>query len=187
MKMAKDKFLVVGADGAGFSLKEAVVAHLKKKGWDVLDLGVRSQDEKNKEMFHRIGFKVGARISEGEYEKGLIFCGTGMGIHIAASRCPHVHAAVVESLPAAQRCIAGNNCNIMSMGAFYVAPAMGIEMAEAFLNGHFGQGYEQIPFFNAYHQLAYDEIEAFDYEAFKKNGFEPIKLGEIGFIGGRPD
>ena len=48
-------------------------------------------------MFHRIGLRVGAKIAEGEYERALIFCGTGMGIHIAASKCPHVHAAVVES------------------------------------------------------------------------------------------
>ena len=58
-------------------------------------------------MFHRIGLKVGAKISEGEFERALIFCGTGMGIHIAASKCPHVHAAVCESVPAAKRAITG--------------------------------------------------------------------------------
>jgi RpiB/LacA/LacB family sugar-phosphate isomerase len=179
MKTIKDKQIVVGADGAGFPLKEAVVEHLRRKGWEVLDLGVQSRDEQKPEMFQRIGFKVGARIAEGEYERGLIFCGTGMGIHIAASKCPHVHAAVVESLPAAKRCVVANNCNIMSMGAFYVAPAMGIEMADAFLEGCFGEGYENIKGFYDYHKLAYDEIEAFDYEAFRKNGFEPIKRGEI--------
>ena len=178
MKTVKDKQLVVGADRGGFALKEAVVAHLKEQGWEILDLGVKSIDEENPDMFHRIGFKVGAKISEGEYEKALVFCGTGMGIHIAAGKCPRVHAAVVESVPAALRCVCGNGCNVMSMGGNYVAPRMGIECAEAFLNHNLGDGYEERPTFYPYHKLAYDEITAFDYEAFKKNNFEVIKLGE---------
>ena len=64
MKTIKDKQILVGADFAGFPLKEAVVEHLKKKGWTVTDIGVRSADEENPEMFHRIGLKVGsARVS----------------------------------------------------------------------------------------------------------------------------
>ena len=73
MKMVKDKQVLVGADFAGFPLKEAVVAHLKAHGWEVTDIGVRSADEENPEMFHRIGLKVGTKISEGEFERALIF------------------------------------------------------------------------------------------------------------------
>ena len=175
MKMVKDKQLVVGSDRSGFPLKEAVVKHLKDKGWEITDIGVQSLDDPNPEMFHRVGLKVGAKISEGEFERAIIFCGTGMGIHIAASKCPHVHVAVCESVPAAKRCITGNNCNILSMGAFYVAPTMGIEMADAFLENNLGDGYNQG--FYDYHKLAYDELEAFDYEEFKANGFEVKKLG----------
>jgi ribose 5-phosphate isomerase B len=178
MKMIKDKQLLVGADVAGAALKNVIAAHLQKKGWTITDIGVKTEDEKNPEMFHRIGLKVGAKISEGEFERALIFCGTGMGIHIAASKCPHVHCAVVESVPAALRCITGNNCNILSMGGFYVAPQTGIAMAEAFLNHQFGEGYEYWPHFYEFHKLAYDELEAFNYEEFKKNGFEVKKLGE---------
>lgn len=82
MKMIKDKELLVGADFAGFPLKEAVVAHLKAKGWKITDVGVRSpEDDDTDLMFHRIGLRVGSMISEGEFERALIFCGTGMGIH----------------------------------------------------------------------------------------------------------
>ncbi len=178
MNMVKDKKVLVGADFAGFPLKEAVVGHLKKKGWEVTDIGVKSANEENPEMFHRIGLKVGAKIAEGEFERALIFCGTGMGIHIAASKCPHVHAAVVERF-AALRCITGNNCNVLAMGAFYVAPQMGIDIAEAFLEHNLGDGYEWWTNFYEFHKLAYDELEAFDYEEFKKNGFEVKKLGEV--------
>ena len=179
MKRVKDKQILVGADFAGFPLKEAVVAHLKKKGWTVTDVGVRSpEDDDTDLMFHRIGLRVGSMIAEGEFERALIFCGTGMGIHIAASKCPHVHAAVCESVPAAKRAITGNNCNVLAMGAFYVSPQMGIEMADAFLNNNLGDGYEWWPNFYEFHKLAYDELEAFDYEAFKRNGFEVERLGD---------
>ena len=178
MKMIKDKQILVGADFAGFPLKEAVVKHLQAKGWEVTDIGVCSADEENPEMFHRIGLKVGAKISEGEFERALIFCGTGMGIHIAASKCPHVHAGVVESVPAALRAITGNGVNVLAMGAFYVAPQMGCDIADAYLGASLGSGYEWWPNFYEFHKLSIDELEAFDYEEFKKNGFEVKRLGD---------
>lgn len=178
MKKVRDKHVLVGADFAGFPLKEAVVEYLKKKGWKVTDIGVRSADEKNPEMFHRIGLKVGAKISEGEFERALLFCGTGMGIHIAASKCPGVHAGVVESVPAALRAITGNGVNVLAMGAFYVAPQMGKEIAETFLTHSLGEGYEWWPNFYEFHKLAIDELNAFDYEKFKKNGFKVDTLGD---------
>ena len=128
MKTVKDKYLVVGADFAGYPLKEAVCAHLREKGWKITDLGVTDPTvEDTENMFHRVGLRVGAQISEGNFERALLFCGTGMGIHIAASKCPRVHAGVVESVPAALRAITGNGVNVLAMGAFYVAPAMACE------------------------------------------------------------
>jgi ribose 5-phosphate isomerase B len=179
MKTVKDKQILVAADFAGFPLKEAVVGHLKAKGWTVTDIGVRSADEKNPEMFHRIGIKVGSKIAEGEFERAIIFCGTGMGIHIGASKCPRVHCGVVESVPSARRAITGNRVNILSMGAFYVAPQMGMDIADAYLESNFGDGYEDWEGFYEFHKLAIDELDAFDYEEFKKNGFEVKKLGEV--------
>lgn len=179
MKTVKDRYVLVAADAAGFPLKEAVVKQLKFEGWKVTDVGVKSLDEKNPEMFHRIGLKVGAMIAEGEFERAIIFCGSGMGIHIAASKCPHVHAAVVESVHSALRCITANNCNVLALGAFYTGPKLGIACAKAFLEHNFGDGYEYWPNFKEYHKLAYDELEAFDYEEFKRNGFKVNKLGEV--------
>ncbi len=179
MKSTKDKHVLVGADFAGFPLKEVVVDYLTTKGWNVTDIGVKTADEEDPEMFHRIGLKVGAKISEGEFEKALLFCGTGMGIHIAASKCPGVHSGVVESVPAALRAVTGNGVNVLAMGAFYVAPQMGKDIADAFLNNNLGDGYEWWPNFYEFHKLACDELEAFDYEEFKKNGFEVKKIGEV--------
>lgn len=179
MKTIANKQLLVGADFAGFPLKEHVTAHMKKKGWEIADVGVRSLDETDTDlMFHRVGLRVGSLIAEGEFERALVFCGTGMGIHIAASKCPHVHAGVVESVPAALRAITGNGVNVLAMGAFYVAPQMGIDIAEAYLNAKLGQGYEWWPNFYEFHKLAIDELEAFDYETYKANHFKLEHLGD---------
>ena len=186
MKTVKDKYLVVGADFAGYPLKEAVTAHLRAKGWKIEDLGVREDSDPDDTdlMFLR----VGAMISEGVYERALLFCGTGMGIHIAASKCPHVHAGVVESVPAALRAITGNGVNVLAMGAFYVAPAMGCDIADAYLNARLGSGYEWWHNFYKFHKLAIDELEAFDYDEYKKNGFRVHKLGDFDLkLETRPD
>ena len=151
MKTIKDKQILVGADFAGYPLKEAVVAHLKEYGWTV---------------------------TEGEFERALIFCGTGMGIHIAASKCPGVSAGVVESVPAALRAITGNGVNVLAMGAFYVAPKMGCDIADAYLSHNLGDGYEYWPNFYEFHKLACDELNAFNYEEYKANGFKVKHLGD---------
>lgn len=181
MKTVANKQILVGADFAGYPLKEAVVAHLKSKGWEITDVGVTADNFDSGDtdlMFHRVGLRVGAMISEGEFERALVFCGTGMGIHIAASKCPHVYAGVVESVPAALRAITGNGVNVLAMGAFYVAPAMGCDIADAYLNASLGSGYEWWHNFYEFHKLAIDELEAFDYKKYKENGFKIKHLGD---------
>lgn len=180
MKTIKNKQILVGADFAGYPLKEAVVAHLKKYGWEVTDMGVleNSDPEDTDLMFHRVGLRVGSMISEGEFERALLFCGTGMGIHIAASKCPGVFAGVVESVPAALRAITGNGVNVLAMGAFYVSPKMGCDIADAYLSHELGDGYEWWPNFYEFHKLACDELNAFDYETYKKNGYKVEHLGD---------
>ena len=131
MKTVKDKYVLVGADFAGFPLKEAVVEDLKKSGWNVTDIGVKSADEEDPEMFHRIGLKVGAKIAEREFERALLFCGTGTGIHIAASKCPHVHATVVQSVAAAKRAITGKQRKCPCHGYILRCAADGYRMCKS--------------------------------------------------------
>lgn len=180
MKMVKDKQILVGADFSGYPLKEFVCKHLRDKGWEITDVGVTDLSSTDTDlMFHRVGLRVGSMIAEREFERALIFCGTGMGIHIAASKCPHVHAGVVESVPAALRAITGNGVNVLAMGAFYVAPHMGCDIADAYLNAELGSGYDWWHNFYEFHKLSIDELEAFDYEEYKKNGFKIKHLGDF--------
>lgn len=99
-----------------------------------------------------------------------------MGIHIAASKCPGVHSGVVESVPAALRAITGNGVNVLAMGAFYVALKMGCDIADAYLQHDLGDGYEWWPNFYEFHKLAIDELNAFEYDKYKKNGCEASKI-----------
>lgn len=181
MKTIAEKQLLVGADFAGYPLKEAVCDHLRRKGWTITDVGVVAGSDPDKDtdlMFHRVGLRVGAMIAEGEFERALLFCGSGMGIHIAASKCPHVYAGVVESVPAARRAATANGVNVLAMGAFYVAPQMGCDIADAYLSASLGTDYEWWHNFYEFHKLAVDELEAFDYEEYKKNGFKLKHLGD---------
>ena len=74
--------------------------------------------------------------------------------------------------------ITGNGVNVLAMGAFYVAPAMGCDIADAYLNAELGSGYEWWYNFYEFHKLAMDELDAFDYEAYKANGFKMEHLGD---------
>ena len=180
MKTVADKQILMAADFAGYPLKEEIKAYLEKKGWTVTDIGVKADSDPNDTelMFHRIGLRVGAMITEKEFERALIFCGTGMGIHIAASKCPGVHAGVVESVPAAYRAITGNGVNVLAMGAFYVAPELGKQCADAYLYNDLGSGWEYWHNFYEFHKLAIDELDAFNYEEYKANGFKVKHLGD---------
>lgn len=168
MKTIAERAVVVGADFAGFRLKEHVSAHLAERGWQVTDI---TPDPKNLPMYHHVGFRVGAEIAERRFERGLIFCGSGMGIHIAASKCPHVHAAVCESVATARRASTANGANVLAIGAFFTAPRLASAMVDAFLESSLGDGYEDWAGFREYHQLGFDECEAFDYESYRANGY----------------
>ena len=89
-----------------------------------------------------------------------------------------VYAGVVESVPAALRAITGNGVNVLAMGAFYVAPQMGCDIADAYLNAELGSGYEWWHNFYEFHKLSIDELEAFNYAEYKKNGFKMKHLGD---------
>ena len=86
---------------------------------------------------------------------------------------------LIIALEAHNVAITGNGVNVLAMGAFYVAPAMGCDIADAYLNADLGTGYEWWKNFYEFHKLAIDELEEFDYEEYKKNGFKVNKLGDF--------
>jgi len=132
--------IVLGSDKSGFLLKEAVKAHLTTLGHEVFDIG--TQDMEHGVPYFEVAPKAAEMIQSKEYHKGILCCGTGMGMAIVANKYQGVYAAVVESVYAAKKCRAINNANILTMGGWVIAPEMGIEMVDAFLNTEFTQDLE---------------------------------------------
>ncbi|MFA6866201.1 MAG: RpiB/LacA/LacB family sugar-phosphate isomerase [Clostridia bacterium] len=132
--------IVIGSDKSGFTLKEAVKNYLDSQGIEYDDLGTQKFEEPV--PYYIVASKVAPKIADGTYKKGVLICGTGMGMSIVANKHKNVYGACVESLYAAKMCRAINNANVLCMGGWVIAPEMGIKMVEAFLNTEFLQDLE---------------------------------------------
>ena len=165
-----EKKMIIGSDASGFNLKEAVKAHLVELGYEVTDVGTQSLDAPV--AFNEVAGNLAKAVSEEKFERGIVMCGTGMGVSLIANKYHGVYAGLCEALYAVNRARVFNNINVLAMGGFYVAPRTGMAMADAFLEHKLGDGYEDWEGFYEFHKLGYDELEHFDYEAYKANGFQ---------------
>lgn len=126
------KKMIIGSDPSGFNLKEAVRLHLEELGYEVTDVGTRSLDEPV--LFDAVATNLATAVSNGEFDRGIIMCGTGMGVTLIANKYKGVYAGLCESLYAVNRARVFNNINVLGMGGFIVGPEMGIRMVDEFLN-----------------------------------------------------
>lgn len=133
--------IAVGSDKPGFALKGALIGHLREKGHEVKDHGTH-QIEKPA-PFTRTAASAAEAVAAEEAERGILICGTGMGMAITANKTKGVYAAATESVYAARMCRWINNANILCLGAFILGEAMAKEMADAFLVAEFTAGMEQ--------------------------------------------
>ena len=128
------KKIIVGADPCGYDVKEIVKAYLIEKGYEVEDVGTTADEEV---IYYQVGYNVASRVGSGEFEKGLLFCGTGMGVSIVANKVPGVYCGLVECEMTARLCRIINNCNIMAMGGFLNGGEKAKRMVDAFLDTEF--------------------------------------------------
>lgn len=149
-----DKKIILGADPCGFTLKESVKEYLRSKGYDIKDVGTISLGEPVD--YHKVAYNVGKEIADKKYEKGFLFCGTGMGVSIVANKFPGVYCGLCESVLTAGLCRTINNCNVLSIGGLLTAPYKAIQMVEAFLNTEFSTGFSEAD--PEYLACAYGEI-----------------------------
>ncbi len=132
--------LFIGSDKSGFALKEAVKAYLIENNYDYEDVG--TLDEEKALPFFAVAENAAKRLQDNEFDRGILICGTGMGMSIVANKHEGVHAAACESVYAAEKCRAINDANVLCMGGWVIAPFMGVEMAKTFLNTAFTQNLE---------------------------------------------
>ncbi len=104
----------VGADHAAFSVKQEIIVYLKDKGLEVQDLGTHSEDSVDYPLF---GQKVAQSILSGSSDKGIIICGTGIGISIAANRFKNIRATLCTNKVHAEMARKHNDSNILALGA----------------------------------------------------------------------
>jgi len=130
--------VIIGSDHAGFSLKEECRVFLEKTGaHKVKDLGVFSLESFD---YPKIGHEMAQAISKGEYSRGILICGTGIGMSIVANRYKGVRAALCHNLYMVRMSRLHNDANILVMGGRVIGGGLAIEMVELFLKTEFEGG-----------------------------------------------
>lgn len=132
--------ILLGSDHGGLSLKDAVKRFLKERGMAFEDCGTDNGDSVDYPDF---GEKVARRVSSGSAEKGVLFCGTGIGMSIVANKFPHVRAALVTDPFMAKMAKEHNNANILVLGGRVVPEEKGVEMVASWLDATFEGGRHQ--------------------------------------------
>jgi ribose 5-phosphate isomerase B len=140
--------IAFGADHAGFELKELLARFAAELGHEVLDLGTSSTDSVDYPDF---GLAVGHAVASGRADRGVVVCGSGIGISIAANRVPGARAGVATDLYSAQLMREHNDANVLGLGARITAVPLALAILETFLS---------TPFAGGRHQRRVDKLDA---------------------------
>lgn len=132
-----DLRVAIGSDHAGFSLKEDIKRHLATMGVDFEDFGCYSPESVD---YPDIAKVVSRGIANGEYERGILICGTGIGMSIVANKIPGIRAALCHDEFSARAARQHNDANILVFGARVIGPGLAADIVEIFLKTDFQGG-----------------------------------------------
>ncbi|ADL69986.1 sugar-phosphate isomerase, RpiB/LacA/LacB family [Thermoanaerobacterium thermosaccharolyticum DSM 571] len=132
--------IAIGSDHGGYELKEAIKKHLDEKGIEYKDFGTFSEESVDYPDF---ALKVAEAVASGQFEKGILLCGTGVGISIAANKVPGIRAANVSDAFSARYSKEHNNANVLCMGGRVVGPGLAAILVDEWLNAEFQGGRHQ--------------------------------------------
>lgn len=132
--------VVIGSDHGGFELKEVLSAHLKEKGFEVLDVGAY---DTNSVDYPDIAEKACKKITEGEAAWGVLVCGTGIGISIAANKIKGIRCALVANEYCAEMTKRHNNANMIAFGGRVIGPDLAKNIVNAYISAAFEGGRHQ--------------------------------------------
>jgi len=133
--------ILVGADHAGFALKQKLVAELKKLGYDAVDVGPRTLDPADD--FPDYAKPVAEAVSRGDVQRGVLTCGTGLGMSYSANRYPKVRAAVAWNQEIAQLSRSHGDSNVLVLPARFVSEQEGLAILHKWLDTKFEGGRHQ--------------------------------------------
>ena len=151
--------IIMGADPAGFDLKNAIKEDLLARGYDVFDYNPDAPV-----LFQEAARAVAKGVQSREYDRGIAICGTGMGVSIICNKHRGVYAALCESIYQARRSKTVNNTNVLCMGGFLIGHELGREMARAWLEAEHMVGLD--PETAKIVAKEFDELVEFEKEAY---------------------
>ncbi len=128
--------IAIGCDHAGLALKEAVAATVKSSGHEALDLGTYTSDRVDYPDYAK---KVAKAILEGRAERGILVCGSGVGVCIAANKIKGIYAGVCHDTYSAHQSVEHDDMNVLCLGARVIGPALADEIVQAFLAATFSE------------------------------------------------
>jgi ribose 5-phosphate isomerase B len=133
------KKIIVGADRLAIQLKDAIVEHLKAKyGYEVVDVGMKQGDDVM--PYFEVAPRVCEPIQRGEFDKGIVLCGSGAGVSIVSNKHKGIYAVLCQSAFEARNCRIVNNANVLALGGNLTTPALGIDIVDAFITTDFMEG-----------------------------------------------
>ena len=131
------ELIPIAADHAGFEMKEKVVAELRKLGYNPQDLGATSSESSD---YPDYAHPLAQEISRGEAKRGILLCGSGIGMDIVANRYPHVRAALAWKPEIAELSRQHNDSNVLVLPARFISDAEGLEIVKRWLETNFEGG-----------------------------------------------
>ncbi|GAA0744262.1 ribose 5-phosphate isomerase B [Clostridium oceanicum] len=129
--------IALGSDHAGLPLKKQIIDHLESKKIEIKDFGTYTEDSCD---YPDYAMKVAENVASKEFELGILICGTGIGISIAANKVPGVRAALCGDTFSAHACREHNNANILALGQRVTGQGLALDIVDTFLNTEFEAG-----------------------------------------------
>ncbi|NLK94338.1 MAG: ribose 5-phosphate isomerase B [Clostridiales bacterium] len=126
--------IAIGCDHGGFALKNEIINHLKGKNYEIKDFGSYSEESCD---YADYAIKVAESVASKEYEFGILICGTGIGIGIAANKVPGIRAALCSDTFSAHATREHNDANILTLGQRVVGPGLALDIVDTFLSSKF--------------------------------------------------
>jgi len=131
------KKIIIGCDHGGVELKNEIISHLEKKNFEVVDVGTYTTDSCNYPDYARA---VCTRIQSGEFERGILVCGTGIGMSIAANKHNGIRAACCSDTFSARMTRMHNDANVLCLGGRVVGAGLACDMVDLFVETEFEGG-----------------------------------------------
>ena len=131
--------IAIGSDHAGYPLKIKLLDELRLKGHDLTDFGSFDPEPVD---FPDIARKVCAAVLNGSCQRGIMFCGTGVGAAIACNKVPGIRASVCHDLYTAHQCVEHDDVQVIALGAQIIGPTVALELIDLFLHAKFSTSEE---------------------------------------------